>query len=158
MNMKLQAKAIVDNTFWIIERNGEKVGTLRHSNDYVLTVNSKNFRYPDLKSLSTKLDIDFQNNLVRIEPASKKQFDVHGYPCKTTPFNGIFDLKRKLPLYTKTEKSQCFYCAGYYVINFENGWLPSYCPKLITLSRNEHKGPYKTKLEMQEVVKKLSNG
>lgn len=155
--MKLNARPIVDDTFWIIERNGEKVGTLRHGDDYILTVNQKNFRYPDLNTLSQKLDIDFTKPAAQIATVEKRQYDVHGYPCKTEPYNGIYDLKRKLPLYTKTEKSQSFYCAGYYAIEFENGWVKAYCPKLITLSRNRFLGPFKTKLEMQEQLRLASN-
>jgi hypothetical protein len=84
----------------------------------------------------------------------KEEYDVHGYPCKTKPFNGLYDLKRKLPLYTKTEDSQSFFTAGYYCIEFENGWVPAYCPKLITLGRNNYLGPFKTKLEMTEILRK----
>jgi hypothetical protein len=153
-DIMLQAISIVDNKFWIIERNGQKVGTLRRGNDYVLTVASKNTRYPDLDSLLSKLDIRFDEvKKLPSTSSNSKEYEVHGYPCKTNPHNSIFDLKRRLPLYTKTEKSQSFYCAGYYVINFDNGWVRAYCPKLITLSRNEYSGPFKSKLEMLGQIK-----
>lgn len=154
--MKLNARPIVEDRFWIIEHNGEKVGTLRYGDDYILTVNRKNFRYATLNGLQEKLDIDFSAPQ-QIESSAAKEYDVHGYPCKTEPYNGIYDLKRKLPLYTKTEKSQSFYCAGYYAVKFDNGWVKAYCPKLITLSRNTYLGPFKTRLEMQESLRKASN-
>ena len=69
----------------------------------------------------------------------------------------IVELKRKLPLYTKTENSQSFFCAGYYVVHWEDGsHSPSYCPKLITLSRYEFDGPFKTKMEMQETLRRAN--
>ena len=87
-DIMLHAKPIVQDKFWIVEKNGEKVGTLRRDKDFVLTV-----------------------------------------------------------------KSQSFYCAGYYIINFETGWMKAYCPKLITLTRNQFEGPYKTKFEIQEQLR-----
>ena len=75
--------------------------------------------------------------------------DVHGYPTRTIPYNSMFDIQRKLPLFTKSEKSKSVYCAGYYLIKFNVNWLKSYCPKLITVERNEYMGPYKTELEMK---------
>ena len=152
----LLARPIIDEKFWIIERNGEKVGTLRKTQDLVLTINQKNFKFTDIESLCESTEIKFVTGkeVVVVEDTSK-DFEVHGFPCKFKPYNDIYDLKRKLPLYTKTAKSQSFYCAGYYIIKFESGWLPSYCPKLITLGKNEFVGPYMSKFEMQEKQKKL---
>ena len=148
--MQYQAKPIVQDKFWIVEKNGEKVGTLRFDDEYILTVNSKDVR---VKSKDELKNISFTDQQV-ISTPSKKEYEVHGYPAKTEPFNGIYDLKRKLPIYTKQEKSTCFFCAGYYIVNLDNGgWRPSYCPKLISLTRNEYKGPFKTRLEMQEAMR-----
>jgi hypothetical protein len=61
----------------------------------------------------------------------------------------MLDVKRKLPLFTKSEKSKSLYCAGYYIIRFEKGWVKSFCPKLITVERYETRGPYKTEIEMR---------
>jgi hypothetical protein len=54
----LLAKPIIDEKFWIIERNGEKVGTLRKTKDLVLTINQKSLKFADFKSLcdSTKIN------------------------------------------------------------------------------------------------------
>lgn len=147
--MQYQAKPIVQDKFWIVEKNGEKVGTLRFDDEYVLTVNKKDVRFKDRDELK---NISFTDTQV-VATDSKRPDDVHGYPCKNEPYNGIYDLKRKLPIYTKTEKSTSFFCAGYYIINFELGWRPAYCPKLITLTRNEFKGPYMTRLEMKEALR-----
>ena len=152
-DIMLQAKAIVPDKFWIVEKNGEKVGTLRRGKNFVLTVNNKHATFPDEQSLAEKAKISFSNLVETKKQETKGEFDVHGYPCKTQPHNEIFDVKRKLPLYTKTPKSQSFHCAGYYIINFDNGWMKSYCPKLITLTRNQFEGPYKTKFEMQEQLR-----
>ena len=59
-------------------------------------------------------------------------------------------LNRSLPLFTKSEKSKSLYCAGYYIIRFDKGWVKSFCPKLITVERYETQGPFKTDIEMKQ--------
>ena len=61
----------------------------------------------------------------------------------------MYDIKRKLPLFTKSEKSKSLYCAGYYIVRFEKGWVKSFCPKLITVERYETRGPFKTEFDMK---------
>ena len=68
----------------------------------------------------------------------------------------MYDVKRKLPLFTKSNKSKSAYCAGYYVIKFDKGWVKSFCPKLITIERNESKGPFKTDLEMRQELSRVN--
>ena len=82
---------------------------------------------------------------------------VYGYPTASKPFNVLLDVAKKLPVFSKTTKSRSYYCAGYYIIQFNNGWVQSFNPKLITLNRYEFKGPFKTKLEMQEQLR-INNG
>ncbi len=78
--------------------------------------------------------------------------EVHGYPTSTAPHNSMFDIRKKLPLFTKSEDSKSLYCAGYYTIKFEKGWVKSFCPKKITLERYPYKGPFKTEIEMKQVM------
>jgi hypothetical protein len=55
-------------------------------------------------------------------------------------------------LFTKSNKSKSLYCAGYYIIGFDKGWVKSFCPKLITIERYQFKGPFKTDLEMRQAL------
>ena len=64
----------------------------------------------------------------------------------------MYDIKEKLPIFTKSKKSKSLYCAGYYLVKFNINWLKSYCPKLITLQRNKYLGPYKTEIEMKAAL------
>lgn len=68
----------------------------------------------------------------------------------------MYDVKRKLPLFTKSEKSKSAYCAGYYIIKFDKGWVKSLCPKLITVERYEFKGPFKNELEMRQELSRAN--
>jgi len=152
--MQLMAKPVLADKFWIVEQNGQKVGTIRTNEKGVtLTVGKQNHAFSKLEELEKNMNVSFANK--QINKSQNKEYDVYDFPCKTKPFNAIFDLKRKLPLYTKTENSQSFFCAGYYVIHWEDGsHSPSYCPKLITLSRYNYEGPFKTKMEMSEILRK----
>ena len=68
----------------------------------------------------------------------------------------MFDVSRRLPLHTKSEKSNSYFCAGYYIVKFDKGWLRRDFPKLLTLTRNPYEGPFKTKFE-QKLALKVAN-
>ena len=82
---------------------------------------------------------------------------VYEYPCNSRPYNPIYNVKKKLPIYSKSSKSKSLYCAGHYVIKFRKGWVKSFCPKLITLNRYPFQGPFMTKEQMSEALK-AANG
>ena len=153
IKMQFVAKPVLENKFWIVENDGQKVGTIRSSDQgIVLQVGDVNKTFSCINDL---VNVTFEGK--NAEKTEKQEHEVHGYPCKTTPYNPIYDLKRKLPIYTKTQNSQSFFCAGYYVVHWEDGsHSPSYCPKLITLSRYEFDGPFKNKMEMQETLRRAN--
>jgi len=147
--MSITAKPVLENKFWIVEQEGVRIGTLS-KNDEGFVINSKG--KIDLYKNESQLKKTFGKNFLVASIKNidgKQQKDVHGYPTRTIPYNSMYDIQRKLPLFTKSEKSKSVYCAGYYLIKFNVNWLKSYCPKLITVERNEYMGPYKTELEMK---------
>lgn len=155
---ELHAKPIIADKFWIVEANGEKVATLRKNDDNRFVMSN----HDGIKIYQTKIDLtkefgkDFFVAKIIKEADGAETNEVHGYPSSTKPHNSMFDVRRKLPLFTKSEDSKSLYCAGYYVIRFEKGWVKSFCPKLITLQRYEFKGPFKTELEMKQVLSNVS--
>ena len=86
---------------------------------------------------------------------TKVEGEVYNYPINSkSGYNTIFDLARKLPMFTKRKDSKCWFCAGHYIINFNKiGWTTAYCPKLITLDRYGYKGPYKSVEDAKEALK-----
>lgn len=148
VEVELHAKPIIDGKFWIVEQDGLKVATLhKQDNKYIL----KN----DNSTLSFKkeeLTKQFGPNFFLSTPVKVSTVvnnECHEYPTSCKPYNAVYDVQRKLPLFTKSDQSKSLYCAGYYIIKFEKGWVKSFCPKLITIERNEHKGPFKTEFEMK---------
>ena len=150
----INAKTLVKDKFWIIEKNGQKLGTLQKNDDngWVFLSKTQRQEFPTPESLYEKFgagifasDISVPNNEIKAE---ESEWHVHGFPVNQLPYNPIFDVQKQLPIYTKTPKSRSLFCAGYYIINFPKGWRKAYCPKVITLQRYAYKGPIKTKIEM----------
>jgi hypothetical protein len=150
----IKAKPVLKDKFWIVEDEGERVGTLTVSDDkYMLSSTSKGVRFFDNKRQLEKTlgkTVFEKATVTSTVTAVEHDKEVYGYPTSTTPYNTLYDVKQKLPLFTKSAKSKSLYCAGYYVIRFDKGWVQSHCPKLITLERYEYKGPYKTEFEMKQ--------
>lgn len=154
----LHAKPIIDDKFWIVEKDGEKFATLRKNEDnrFVLSNELGIKIYDNKESLTRQFGKDFFVVKIIQEATDSLPNEVHGYSTSTSPFNAMFDIKRKLPLFTKSDDSKSLYCAGFYVIKFDKGWVKSFCPKLITLQRYEYKGPFKAELEMKQVLSNVS--
>lgn len=154
----LHAKPIIDNKFWIVEKNGEKFATLRKEEDdrFVLSNKLGIQVYDNKESLVRQFGKNFFVAKIIREANNAEPNEIHGYPTSCEPHNSMFDIKRKFALFTKSEDSKSLYCAGYYVIKFDKGWVKSFCPKLITLQRYPYKGPFKTELEMKQVLTNVS--
>jgi len=143
------AKAVMPGKFWILEDSeGTKKGTLRAGDDGSINalVDGEISSYADWSSCVRELDLTDLKESVKEVVVDTVQ-DVNGYPTNCEPFNSIWDMKKKLPLFTKIAKSKSQHAAGYYIVKFEHGWVPSFCPKLTTLTNNEYHGPFKTKIE-----------
>lgn len=154
----LHAKPIIDNKFWIVEKDGEKVATLRKDdeNRFVLSNETGIKIYNTKTDLTKQFGKDFFVAKIVKERDSAQPQEVHGFPSSCLPHNSMYDIKKKLPLFTKSEDSKSLYCAGFYVIKFDKGWVKSFCPKLITLQRYPYQGPFKTEIEMKQVLSNVS--
>jgi len=155
--MSLLAKAVVRNKCWIVEDDRQnKVGTIMtNPQGVVYQHNQQREQFASLKMLSDKYNI-----IVDKTPPKRvitESNTVYDFPCEHKPNNVLWDVKHKLPIFTKGTKSKSFFCAGYYIVKFNNGWVKSYCPKLITLNRYPYAGPYDTLEEMQERLR-IANG
>lgn len=150
----MQAKPIVADKFWIVENNGERVGTLRkkENNKFILSSTTGNSCYSDKSELVKAFGKQFFTAECVQSTELPSTGEIHGYPTNCYPHAATYDVQQKLPLFTKTPNSKSYFCAGYYAVRFEKGWVRSFCPKLITLERNEYKGPFRTELEMRQVL------
>lgn len=153
--MSLLAKSIVKNKCWVVEDDGNKIGTiLANQKGVVYTHDETKEQFSSFKLLSDRYNIVVEKNRSKVK---QEVIEVYGYPCSHNAQNILWDVPKKLPVFTKGRKSKSFFCAGYYIVKFNNGWVKSYCPKLITLNRYPYAGPYKTQQEMLENLR-IANG
>ena len=152
----LKANPIVDNKFWIVEEDGERIGTLSRQEDksYMYCCNTHTKFYENEKQLTTDIDIEW--GVKDASPEVDVEKEVHNFPTSCIPHNSMYDVKRKLPLFTKSKKSKSLYCAGYYIIQFDKGWVRSFCPKLMTIEQYVSKGPFKSELTMRQELSKAN--
>jgi|LakMenEpi03Aug12_release.lakeMendotaPanAssembly.Ray.scaffolds.fasta_scaffold98273_5 hypothetical protein len=148
------AKPVIKNKFWVVENHGQKIATIQARDDggFVYVHDEHREFFPSVKILKQKYKIKFGSLNKNIKTLSK---NVYGFPINGRSFNEVWDVQRKLPIYSKTAKSKSLFCAGYYLIKLNGTWSTHYCPKNITLSRYNYLGPYKTKEETNLVLKEL---
>jgi hypothetical protein len=156
MKTKLSAKEILKDKFWIVESEGEKVGTLsiNEEHQYMLSNNAGTRFFKNIKQLAKNLDAEI--TWTSASNPAKGEHIVHGYPTSCNPYNPMFNVQKKLALFTKSEKSKSLYCAGYFIIRFDKGWVKSFCPKAITVERYETRGPFKTEIEMRQELSRVN--
>jgi hypothetical protein len=154
MMPEIHAKPVVDGKYWVVEQDGEKIATLqkRENNKFVLSNTNGEFVFNKKDDLTKQFGDNFFVKGVKVTVSKDDANECHGYPTSVTPYNAMYDVRRKLPLFTKSNTSKSLFCAGYYIIKFNKLWLKSLCPKLITLERNDFQGPFKTEAEMKTAL------
>ncbi len=154
MTADLHAKPIIENKFWVVEKDGNRYATLRKDEeDRFVMSNSTGIKiFKNKESLTKQFGKDFFIAKIIRESDNSEPNEVHGYATSVIPHNPLYDIKRKLPLFTKSEDSKSLYCAGHYIIKFDKGWVKSFCPKLITLQRYDYRGPFKTEMDLKQAI------
>lgn len=149
--MNSVGKVLVPNKEWIVEDHGQKIGAIsKQKKGYAFFRKGQKFEFKSLDEIKQELNI----SLIDYLPSQSEEPNnvIYGFPCSSKPFEPVYNVKKKLPLFAKSSKSKSQYCAGYYVIQFRKGWVKSFCPKLITLERYPYYGPYKTENEMRTML------
>jgi hypothetical protein len=148
MTTTLKAKPILKDKFWIVEQDGQQVATIQAVPNGVVLVNgSTRTRYPNIRVLSRSCGVKL-DRAVKAAPPSPVG-TVYGFPVDVEiPYNTLYNVARRVPVYTKTAKSKSMFCAGYYLIQHEHRWVETFCPKLITINRYPYLGPYYSEDDM----------
>ena len=143
------AKPVVKDKFWILKQNDSKVGNIEAGTDgYTVRVNDTVTRVTSISSIRHNPDFAFEAPPVTKKAAAENS--VHGYDTGGRVYNGMWDVKRRLPLFTKSRKSKSWYAAGWYIVKQRRDWETVQNPKLITLQRYPYQGPYHTREEANE--------
>ena len=149
---ELIAKPVIKNKFWVVEESGNKIATIQARDDggYAYVHDEQREYFPSVNNLKQKYNIKFSN---LEKPKKENNKTVYGYPITGKAYNQVWDVQRRLPIYSKTSNSKSLFCAGYYLIKLNHEWTENFCPKNITLGRYEYLGPFKTKNEIQQMLK-----
>ncbi len=150
----LHAKPVVDGLLWAVEQDGIRIGTLhkKENNKYILSIKNGELFFGKKSEVLKQFGSDFFLKNVKSTVSNIKENDCYGYPTKWTPYNVIYDVVRKIPLFTKSNQSKSLFCAGHYIIKFPRNWVRSFCPKMITIERYKYFGPFKTEEEAKEAL------
>lgn len=154
----ITTKTLIANKEWLLKDKEEKIGSISKSKKGY-NFFRKGHKIP-LKNMATVKET-FGVDLMDTTPIPKFEmqpavYTIYDYPCGSRPYQPVYNLKKKLPLFAKSGKSKSQYCAGYYIIKFRKGWVKSFCPKLITLERYPFHGPYKTEVEMKTMLNNVN--
>ena len=149
----IKTKQLLPDRFWIIEHNGARIGTIqRHDIDqFIVTGTDSSVATLSLDEVEEHFGLFRSQNLLDTPDEKAVEKECYGYPTKHNPYNSVYDVQHKLPLYSKSPNSSNMYAAGYYCVKFPKGWVKGFCPKLSTIAENEYRGPFKTVIEQRKV-------
>jgi len=139
----ITAKPIIKNKFWILQDDNGKVGTVEKSQQgFLLRANGFAEEFKTIKTIKNKTKIVFEDAVKQKETFENQ---VNGFPTDSKPFNAVYNVKDRLPIFTKEDKSKSWYAAGYYRVTVNGKTETMFCPKLILLQRYDYIGPVKTR-------------
>jgi len=150
MTKPLIAKPVVKNQFWIVTDGKEKVGNvIADGSGFEVKLNGNKTHFKNTNTIKKQTNIQFET--VKVDK-NKKEIPFNEYPTTKKVYNSILDIKRKIHLFTKTQKSKCFHAAGWYVLCQGDEPTVAFCPKYIFIQRYEYLGPFKTEDEAKSVI------
>lgn len=146
----IEAKPVVANRYWILKKNGRKVGQLEADDEgYVLKIQNTVARYKTIPMVRKHGDIEFVPPAKASPPIPGQ---VHGYATGCRSYNAMWNVKYRIPLFTKTARSKSWFAAGWYAIHQHKHWRIERNPKLIVLERYEFRGPFHDKEQANESI------
>ncbi len=144
------AKPIVDKQFWILKKDDHKVGQIEaDGNEYTVKIQGQVSRYKTIRMAGKAANIQFEK-LPRIKTTVCNE--VYGFAVSGRVFNPVWDVKHRIPLFTRESKSKSWFAAGWYCVKQHRKWRVVHHPKLITLQRYQWQGPYHNRKEADESI------
>ena len=136
------AKPVIANQYWILRDGDEKVGNIEATTDgFQVRLNDTIQTFKTIRMVKNRIGIDFEP--ITKSPAPKET-SVYGFDTGCRAYNAMYEVKRHLPLFTKTKKSKSWFAAGWYAVKQNNTWRVMRNPKLISLQRYPYRGPFHT--------------
>ena len=151
--MNLVAKPIVKGEYWVVTDGDKKVGNvIANGTGFDVKLNGSQAHFKNTSDVKRKTKIEFQTLKTN---KTKVNLPFANYPTTSKVYNSVFDVKRKIHLYTKTLRSKCYFAAGYFVMNQNGQNEVVFCPKYIFVQRYPYLGPFKTEEEANSMINSL---
>ena len=152
--VKLIAKPILKDKFWVITDGTNKVGNIESDGTHFnLKLGDNVLQFDSTKKISQTAKVEFEKK-IKFKVQETTPYAVWPVDSKRT-YNNMIDVVKKLHVFTKTPDSKCYYAAGWFAIDQGNGqWETELCPKYIFLKRYPYVGPFKTQREAQNEINK----
>ena len=149
IKVTIHAKPIIKDKFWVLTAQDKRVGEInKQGSNYSLKIGDSVFSYKNLNRIKANANIEFEKQITAKE---REVNQVHQYPTDSEPFNGVWSLQQKVPIFTKEENSKSWFAAGWYLVKQNKIWRQDFCPKLITLQRYDYHGPHKSQKDLLKV-------
>lgn len=149
--MNLKAKPIIKGEYWVVTDGDRKVGNvISDGTEFAVKLNNTIEHYDSTKEIEKKTHIEFIKTIKNAD-SIKPAFAVFPTPAGKI-FNNFYDIKRKLHIFTKTQKSKCYYAAGWFALKQADQFEAVFCPKYIFVQRYEYFGPFKTEAEAKSSI------
>lgn len=145
------AKPVIEKQFWILQQDNQKVGNVEaaQGGGFNVRLNDTIQQYKSIKMVTQLHNIVFEQP-VKTKKKTTSGSNVHGYEANGRVHNPIWDVKHRLPLFTKSKKSKSWFAAGWYQVQRGKNWKTIQDPKLIALQRYKYHGPFHTKEEAND--------
>jgi hypothetical protein len=140
--MTLIAKPVIDKQYWILQDGNQKVGNIEACDGgYQVKIRNQIAQFKTIRMAAQRIDILFEQPIKhkQTQPATNL---VHGFPASGRVYTPMWDVKMKLPIYTKNNRSKSWFAAGWYRIKKSRQWTVIQDPKLIVLQRYQYQGPF----------------
>ncbi len=145
--MSLIAKPIRKNELWVVTDGSTKVGNVEaNASGFQVKIGDQFSQFDSTRAIEKLANIEFQRP-VKTARAIKPVYAI--WPTTGKTFNNIFDVKRRIHVYTKEPSSKCYYAAGWFRMKLNESWQTVFCPKYIFIQRYDYQGPYMTQDEAE---------
>ena len=144
-------KPIIKNQYWVITDGDKKIGNVEsQGTGFDVKIGNNIEHYTNTKQIEKFKKIAFEKFR---KPEDTVAVTFSSYPTgKGKVYNSVYDVKRKLHLFTKEPKSKCYHAAGWFSVNQGNGFVNIFCPKYIFVCRYEYIGPFNTEDELNSSI------
>ncbi len=146
----LIAKPIIDKKFWILTDESGKRGNIEQENDgqYRVLFDNTYTIHKNIASIRKSIPFIFADKVKTTKP-KKNVREVYGYDVGCRAYNPVWDVKRQLPIFTKTDKSRSWYAAGWYAVRQDANFEVIRNPKTILIHRYEYHGPFQSQQQAE---------